>query len=272
MIPAIEALIQQYPKATIAVAFYDEATGEEVLIHASQPFHPASTIKVAVMMEVYHQAWQGTLSLDERLPLTNEFKSIVDGSPFSMDSHEDSEPTLYQRLGQNESIRELLRLMITMSSNFATNLLLKRVTPRSVTAFIRSLGIQDILVIRGPEDNKAYALGLNNVASAGGLMRLLRELAAGRVVSSTASSEMIEVMLEQAFNEGIPAGLPAGMAVAHKTGWNEKLYHDAAIVFPTGRKPYILVVMTQAIPLEQDAHTLVAAISRRCYETITKQS
>ena len=272
MIPAIETLIQQHPAATIAVALYNEGTGEEVLINASRPFHPASTIKVAVMMEGYHQAELGTLSLDDQLPLTNEFSSIVDGSPFIMHSEDDSEPTLYQRLGQTESIRELVRLMITMSSNFATNLLIKRVTAGRVTAFVRSLDIEDILVIRGPEDNKAYALGLNNVASANGLMRLLRELAAGRVVSSSASSEMIAVMLRQTFNEGIPAGLPAGIAVAHKTGWNDQLYHDAAIIYPAGRKPYILVVMTQGIPREQDAHNLVAAISRQCYETIMQQS
>jgi beta-lactamase class A len=272
MIPAIETLIQQHPAASVAVALADEATGQEVLINASRPFHPASTIKVAVMMEVYHQAQQGTLSLDDRLPLINEFSSIVDGSPFIMHSEDDSEPTLYQRPGQSETIRELLRLMITTSSNFATNLLIKRVTARSVTAYVRTLGIQDILVIRGPEDNKAYALGLNNVASANGLMRLLRALAAGQVVTPSASSEMVAVLLGQTYNEGIPAGLPAGIAVAHKTGWNDQLYHDAGIVFPARRKPYILVVMTQAIPREQDAHNLVAAISRRCYETIVQQS
>jgi beta-lactamase class A len=79
---------------------------------------------------------------------------------------------------------------------------------------------------------------------------------------------MIAVLLGQAFNEGIPAGVPQGVPVAHKTGWNSQLYHDAAIVYPPGRKPYILVVLTQGLAEEHAAPALVAAISRLCYQGI----
>jgi beta-lactamase class A len=270
MLQAIETLIQQCTDATVAVAFHDEATGTELLIRPDERFHPASTIKIAIMMKVFNQAHQGILALDQHLPIINDFVSIADGSHFSVYKDDDTEFTLYQRLGQTESLRELIRLMITTSSNFATNLLIQRVTATRVTALMRALGVQDIVVLRGPEDNQAYARGMNNVATAHGLMRLLRRLAAGRVVSPRASKDLIQVRLGQTYNEGIPSGVPPGVPVAHKPGWNPQLYHDAAIVLPEGRKPYILVVMTQGIENEKDAHSLVAAISRQCYETITR--
>jgi beta-lactamase class A len=270
MLEAIETLIQQSTAATVAVAFHDEATGTELLTRADERFHPASTIKIAIMMEVFNQAHHGLLTLDEHLPIINEFVSIADGSHFSMYEEDDTEFTLYQRLGQTESLRELNRLMITTSSNFATNLLIQRVTATRVTALMHALGVPDIVVLRGPEDNQAYARGMNNVATAHGLMRLLQSLATGHVVSPAASKNMIQVMLGQTYNEGIPSGVPPGVRVAHKTGWNPQLYHDAAIVLPEERKPYILVVMTRGIVNENDAHALVAAISRQCYETITR--
>lgn len=265
MIGAIESLIQQHRSANIAVAFSDLSSGVEVLIRAREPFHPASTFKVAVMAEVFHQAHQGLLTLEEQIPVANSFVSIADGDPFSVSAEDDSDATLYARVGRTASIHELVRLMITTSSNFATNLLIQRVTAQRVTDLMRSLGCPDLLVLRGPEDNRAYARGMNNVATAHDLMRLMQLLAAGQVISPAASRAMVEVLLGQIYTEGIPAGIPSGVPVAHKTGWNERIYHDAAIILPAGRPPYVLVVMTQGFADERDAHALVAAISRQCY-------
>jgi beta-lactamase class A len=120
-------------------------------------------------------------------------------------------------------------------------------------------------VLRGVEDDKAYAKGLNNEATARGLMTILRRLAERRVVSAKASEEMLEVLRAQKFNEGIPAGLPAGVPVAHKTGSFSGVYHDSAIVEPPGRKPFVLVVLTRGIKEEKRAHALVAKVSRAAY-------
>jgi beta-lactamase class A len=266
----IDRLIQQYPQATVAVALHDGQSGAELLIRPHELFHPASTIKIGVMFEVYHQAGQSLLSLDDSIPIVNEFTSLADGSAYSLSEEDDSEATLYRRLGQTVSLRELVFLMITQSSNFATNLLIERVKAERATSFMRELGAEDILVLRGLEDDRAFALGMNNVASAYGLMHLLQGLAEGRVVSRTASDEMIQVLLAQAFNEGIPAGLPTGMRVAHKTGWIPGIYHDAGIVFPEARKPFCLVVMTRGIVDKLDAHALVAAISRLCHDNLMR--
>ena len=68
--------------AEVGLAFHDLARGDEILIHPDIPYHPASTIKVCVMMEAFHQAATGEFSLDDFLLVTNKFHSIADGSLF----------------------------------------------------------------------------------------------------------------------------------------------------------------------------------------------
>ncbi|MDQ2692630.1 MAG: class A beta-lactamase-related serine hydrolase, partial [Chloroflexota bacterium] len=106
----LEQLLAEQTDKTIAVAVHDLETRKEICIQPDQSFHPASTIKVHVMMEVFHQAEQGLFSLEDHLPVTNSFTSIADGSSFSLSQEDDAEKTLYPRLGQTESIRELTRL------------------------------------------------------------------------------------------------------------------------------------------------------------------
>jgi beta-lactamase class A len=266
---AIRWLMGDAGNAEVAVAFHDVATREELLIQAEVTHHAASTMKVPIMMEVFRELEDKTLSLDERIAVKNEFTSIADGGAFSLKVEDDSETTLYKRIGEKLTLRELVRLMITESSNIATNMVVERVTAARVTEFMRTLGAGDVHVLRGVEDNKAYARGLNNTTTARGLMLILQRLAERRVVSATASEQMLAILREQRFNEGIPAGLPAGMSVAHKTGAFGKVYHDAAIAEPRGRKPYVLVVLTRGFEQPTRAHKFVANISRTIYQHTT---
>lgn len=262
----IEELVRESGAETVAVAYYDLTTGAELLINPDVSFHAASTMKVPVMMEIYRQVAAGKLSLDQRIPIKNDFASIVDGSHYSLTVDSDSEQSLYNRVGQMETIRELIRLMITVSSNLATNLLIERVTPERVMDLMRLIGANNIRVLRGVEDGKAFQKGLNNTTTARDLMIILRQIAERRAVSAKASDEMIQVMLDQKFNEGIPAGLSPGVRVSHKTGSITKINHDAAIVYPAGRKPYVLVVLTRGIEDEKRSHKLIADISRVVFE------
>src|SRR5919202_4579133 len=261
----VRALVAASGAETVAVAFRDLQTGRELSINPNVSFHAASTMKVPVMLEVYRQAREGRLSLDERLAVRNEFKSIADGSTFSVSPADDSEQTLYRRVGGTETVRELLRLMITESSNLATNIIIERVTPARVMDLMRRMGARDMRVLRGVEDGKAFERGLNNTTTARDLLVLLRAIAEGRAVSRAASREMADVLAAQKFNEGIPAGLPAGARVAHKTGSITKIEHDAAIVYPPGRGPYVLVVLVRGLAEPARAHRLIADISRAIY-------
>lgn len=270
----LEDLISNFKDKTISVAVHDLQTDKEIFIHADERMHPASTMKVPIMMEVFHQAQAGLFALEEPLEIFNSFKSIVDGSTFSLEAADDSELTLYQRIGETESIRELMRLMIVRSSNLASNILLERIGTSRVNAFIQKLGIQNMTVIRGLEDKKAYRLNINNTASARSSTQMMRLIADGRIVSRHVCDQMIEIMLGQEFNESIPALLPNPAKAAHKTGWSGEFFHDTGLVFPPNRRPYAISIFTRGFAEDQEneAHACMARISKFIYEEIIRDS
>ncbi|HJR78782.1 MAG TPA: serine hydrolase [Anaerolineales bacterium] len=266
----LETHIAQFADKTIAVAVHDLETNQGININADEPFHPASTFKVHVMMEIFREAEAGIVSWDDCLPIINSFTSIADGSKFSLSRADDAEQTLYPRMGESESIRELTRLMIVRSSNLATNILLERIGTKNVNDFIQALGIEGVTVLRGVEDNAAYRLGMNNSATARGLTQTMKSIAEGKVVSKQVSQQMIEILLGQEFNESIPALLPKSDRVAHKTGWTGDVYHDTGIVFPEGRKPYAVSIMTRGFAEDKpdEAHESMAIISKLIFDQI----
>jgi beta-lactamase class A len=266
---SIAARIARDSGAVVGVAYVDLQTGDKLSMDADSSFHAASTMKIPVMIEVLRRAQQGAFSLDQGILLINQFRSIADGSPFSLDPKEDGDTTLYKRIGERVPIRELLQLMIVRSSNFATNQLIEIVGAKNVTAGAAALGATRAKVLRGVEDQKAFDAGMINTITAGDLATLLVAIENGKVLSEESSALMREILLAQEFNEKIPAGLPAGTRVAHKTGEITAVSHDAAIVYPTGRKPYVLVVLTRGIRDSKKSSALIADISRLVYSYAT---
>ena len=266
----LTTVLEETKDKLIAVAFQDLETDAEYFLNADYAFHPASTFKVHVMMEVFRQENEGWLSFEKRLPIINSFTSIADGSKFSLDVNDDAEQTLYPRIGESETIGELTRLMIVRSSNLATNILIEKVGTKNVNDFIEALGIEGITVRRGVEDNVAFRLGMNNSATARGLTQTMNLIARKKVVSEEASSKMIEILLGQEFNESIPALLPNFVKVAHKTGWTDDVFHDTGIVYPEDRRPYVLSIMTKGFRenQESEAHECMANISKLIYENL----
>ena len=232
--------------------------------HEEDSFHAASTMKIPVMIELFHQVKEGKLRLDDSLTIHNEFHSIVDDSPFKLDPTDDSEADLYKAEGQPRTLRELCDLMITVSSNLATNLLIEKLGVQNIRDGAQSLGAGEMNVLRGVEDNKAYDKGLNNTTTACALARLLTAIAQGKAVDADSSRQMIEILERQHFNEGIPAGLPPGTRVAHKTGEITKIHHDAAIVFAP--RPFVLVILVRGLAGEKESSALIADITRTLYQ------
>ncbi len=268
----LKSLLESGRDAQISMAICVLSTGYQILVKPDVPFHPASTIKLAVLMEVYHQASQGEFSLDDLLPVKNSFLSLADQSEYSLSPDNDSETDLYRQIGEGLPIRELARRMIVRSSNLAANLLIGKVGAERTTQYMLALEAKDLVLRRGLEDKKAYQLGLNNSTTARSLMQMLIRLAKRSVVSSSASDEMIAIMRRQQFNEGIPAQLPAGVSVAHKTGWIEMVYHDAGIVYPPQHAPYIVVILTSGLSEKDAAPALVAALSADIYRQLITPS
>jgi len=235
-------------------------------VDAAKRFHAASTMKVAVMIELFRQADAGRLSLDDTLVVTETFRSIVDGSPYRLSAADDADPSLYAALGQRRSLRDLCEAMIVVSSNLATNMLVDHVGAANVRATVHALGADGLDVQRGVEDTKAFRAGRNNTTTAAGLATLLVALANGTAASPAATAEMLAILKRQRFTEGIPAGLPDGTPVAHKTGQITHIHHDAGIVF--GPRPYVVVVLVRGLDDAQASAAVIADISRLAWQAV----
>jgi beta-lactamase class A len=261
-IPGIEESIRK-SGADVGVAFRTLDGKAEWFFRANEPFHAASTMKIPVLIELFHQVREGKLGLDDPLLVKNEFHSLVDGSIYTLDPEDDSETDLYKAAGQTRTLRQLCELMITVSSNLATNLLIEKLGVGNIRATVHSLHADGMNVMRGVEDGKAFAKGLNNTTTARGLQQLLDAIARGDAVDAESSRQMLEILERQKFNEGIPAGLPAGTRVAHKTGEITKIHHDAAIVFAP--KPFVLVILVRGLADTKVSAALMADITRQLY-------
>ncbi len=263
----IQERISQVSGAVAGVVYRDLATGASLEINANDSFHAASTMKVPVMIELFRKVDAASLGLNQGILLINQFGSIVDGSPYSLNSGDDSDSAMYARVGSRVPVRELIDHMITRSSNLATNALIELVGAANANATAHRLGATNMRVLRGVEDGKAFRAGFNNTTTARDLAALLESIETGRAASRASCDAMRDILLHQEFSAEIPAGLPPGTRVAHKTGWITGVLHDAAIVYPEGRSPYVLVVLTRGIPDEKVARQLIVDISRLVYQS-----
>jgi len=270
--PGLVAVEEQIQKriadshADLGVAFRTLDGKTEWFYHADDAFHAASTMKVPVMIELYRQVQAGKLKLSDPLTIHNQFHSIVDGSPYKLDPTDDSETDLYKAEGQIRTLTELCELMITVSSNLATNLIIEKLGVENIRATVHSLNADGMHVLRGVEDNKAFEKGHNNITSARALQILLTSIADNTAAGPDASQQMLAILERQRFNEGIPAGLPPGTKVAHKTGEITKIHHDAAIVYAT--RPFVLVILVRGLPNIKDSSALMADITRLLFQSV----
>jgi beta-lactamase class A len=254
------------PGGTVAVVYHNLGTGAFYARNEDERFHAASTMKLPLMMALFQAVDDGELRLDQPIPVRNQFQSLVDASPFTLDPKEDGDPDLYQAVGSTRPLEEMIRRMIVRSSNLATNVLIDKIGASRAQDLIRGLGGYNTIILRGVEDDKAYRAHLNNATSATDLAIALSALEQGTAFKPASSQKMLAILKEQEFNEKIPAGLPPGTVVAHKTGDITGYHHDAAIVYPPGEKPYVLVVLTEGYQDQKDADRVIAGISQVVWE------
>lgn len=248
-----------------AVAFKDLQTGKTLFINEKEDFHAASTMKTPVMIEVFKQAKAGKFKVTDSILVKNEFKSIVDGSPYSMDIADDSGDGMYKMIGKKMTIYDLTYQMIIVSSNLATNILIDLVDAKNANESMRKLGAKDIKVLRGVEDQKAFDKGLSNTTTAYDLMLIFEKIAQNKVVDKQSCEEMRKILFDQKFNEIIPEKLPKTVKVAHKTGSITGVQHDSGIIYlPDGRR-YILVLLSKKLKNVDVGVKMLAEVSEMFY-------
>lgn len=256
---------------TFAMAFHDLSSNESILFNEKESFHAASTMKTPVMIEVYKKAAAGKFQLTDSILVKNTFYSIVDSSTYQLNPADDSEQALYQMVGTKRSIADLVYDMIIVSSNLATNLVIEFADAEATTQTMRDLGAQDIEVLRGVEDIKAYEKGLSNSTTALDLMTIYTKLAQGAVVSPEASQAMIDILKDQKFNEIIPALLPQDVEVAHKTGVITGLHHDSGLVFLPDGRAYVLVLLSKEMEDFEAGTQMMARVSKLVYDYVMQE-
>ena len=262
----LEAEFANHPDGYFAIAFKDLSSGKTFFMNEHASFHAASTMKTPVLIETFRQASKRKFKIEDPIEIKNTFSSIVDGSPYSLDSTDDSEHDLYTHIGQKLPISDVLHRMITKSSNLATNIMIDLVDAKKVMATMHSLGAKDIQVLRGVEDDKAFEKGLNNTTTAFDLMLIMEHIANGTAVNKKSSEAMIKILMDQYFRDVIPAKLPADVKVASKSGSITGICHDSGIVFlPDGRK-YVVVLLSKGIKDHNVATNTLANASRIIYD------
>jgi beta-lactamase class A len=257
----------------VALALHDLDDGRRFGLRDDRWFHAASVIKLAVLMGLYGEIHAGRLDAAARLHVRNRFRSAVDSESFRVEASRDGDPELHDYVGRSLPARDLARRMVVRSSNLATNLLVEFLGVEGIRRTLAELGIEGVDLLRGVEDEAAHAAGIDNRVTAAGLLQLLSLLAAEEVFSAELSGEILDVLHAQEFRSGIPAGVPDDARVANKTGEISTVTHDAGIVFPAGRAPYALVILTE---WKADAggarRATLARLSREVYDELREGS
>lgn len=240
-------------------------------INADTLFHAASTMKTPVMIELFRRAEAGEFDLSDSIEVENKFYSIVDGSEFQLDLDPDGDDPFERRVGEKATLYDLNHAMITYSSNLTTNLLIRLVGAEETTQTMRELGAENIRVLRGVEDLKAFEQGLSNRTTPRDLGIIFEHIANGTAVSPEMDSLMVEVLKDQFYKDVIPAKLPDEVVTANKTGFITGVRHDSAIVYLPDGQSYVLIYLTKNLPDGDRGTEIGTEISRMIYDWLSEE-
>ena len=236
----------------LGVAILDLGGGQKFLLHGDDVFPQASSIKVAVLAELYRQAQAGKLKLTDLY--TVQAADLVPDS------------TIVGGLTPGVTritLRDLATMMVAVSDNSATNVLIDRVGMENVNALMDSLGLTHTRLRRKMMDLKAASEGRENISTPAEMMTLLEDLYRGKVLNKEMTADFF-VMLSTPKSSFIPRDLPEGLKIANKPGELEGVRNDSGVVFVENR-PYVICVMTTYLHRERDGEEAIAKISAAAY-------
>ena len=261
----IESMLEA-EEGTFAVAFQDLNNPERTFLYnADERFHAASTMKTPVMIEIFKRVEAGEFSIHDSVTIINEFSSIMDGSPYSIDIQEDSRDPIEHMVGEQATIFDLTHAMITYSSNIGTNILIDMVGAENVTQSMRELEADSIEVRRGLYDMKAFDEGVNNTTTARDLLTIFERLAAGDLLSRSSNEMMVDILLDQEYRDVIPRNLPDEVMVANKTGSISGVEHDSGIVYLQDGRTYALIFLSKDLPDDERGREIGGSVSELIY-------
>ncbi len=232
----------------MGVAILDLTDGHKYLLHGNDVFAQASSIKICVLAELYRQAQQGKLKLTD-LYTVNSSDLVPDSDIMGGLTPGVTRITL----------RDLATMMVAVSDNSATNVLIDRVGMENVNSFLDSLGLPHTRLRRKMMDIKAAAEGRENISTPAEMMSLLEAIYRGKVLNKEMTDDFFK-MLSTHKDSWIPRPLPDDLKIANKPGALEGVRNDSGVVF-VEKRPYIICVMTTYLRREREGEEAISNIS-----------
>jgi beta-lactamase class A len=249
----------QHLDGILGVAILDLTNEHSLLLNADEVFPTASTIKIAILAELYHRVQQGKLKLTDTYTLQSS--DLVVGSGIS--------GALTPGITKL-TLRDVAALMVSVSDNSMTNVLIDRVGMDNVNALLDSLGLTHTRLRRKMIDIKAAGEGRENLATPRELMLLLEALYRGKVLNKQLTDDYFN-LLSLHKESYIPRELPEDLRIANKPGELEGVRNDCGIVF-NGSRPYVICVMSTYLRRERDGGDAIARISGETYRMFDRFS
>jgi beta-lactamase class A len=232
----------------MGVAIVDLTDGHKYLLHANDVYPQASSIKICVLAELYRQAQQGKLKLTD-LYTVNAADLVQDS-----DIMGGLTPGVTQI-----TLRDLATMMVAVSDNSATNVLIGRVGMDNVNAFLNAQGLRDTHLRRKMMDLKAATEGRENVSTPNEMLNLLQALYRGEILNKEMTADFFKVLSTHK-DSWIPRNLPDDLKIADKPGALEGVRNDSGVIF-VDKRPYVLCVMTTYLHRERDGEEAISNIS-----------
>jgi beta-lactamase class A len=251
--------IDQHLDGVMGVAIEDLNTGDQFFLHENEVFAQASSIKIAVLAELYRQAQQGKLKLTDLY--------TVQASDLVADSNIMGGLTPgVTRL----TLQDLATMTVAVSDNSATNVLIDRIGMENVNAMLDSQGLSHTRLRRKMMDLDAAKQGRENISTPREMMTLLTALYRGKVLNKEMENDFF-TMLSTGKDSWIPRDLPADLKIADKPGALEAVRNDSGVVFVEGR-PYVLCVMTAYLENERDGEEAISKVSLSAWRMFDRLS
>jgi len=258
----LEASIQdvdQHLDGVMGVAIEDLTSGDHYLLREDEVFAQASSIKITVLANLYLQAQQGKLKLTDLY--TVQTSDLVPDS----DIMNGLTPGVTR-----VTLRDLATMMVAVSDNAATNVLIDRVGMANVNAMLDTLGLTHTRLRRKMMDLEAAKQGRENISTPREMMTLLDAIYHGKVLDKESTADFFK-MLSTNKDSWIPRDLPADLKVADKPGSLEAVRNDSGIVFVEGR-PYVICVMTSFLRNEREGEVAISKVSLEAWRLFDRLS
>ena len=227
-----------------------KTSGESYAYHADEPFEAASVIKLPIMAEAFRQFEAGEMRPDERIVIRKEDKLPSCGA------------LTYMHDGLEVTALDLVTLMIILSDNTATNLLIEMLSMEKINKMIDDMGLTGTRLNRKLFRPELSAQGIQNYVTARDMGRMLDMMLRGQLVSPESSKAMLAILRNQRLNGKMPFYLHSrGIPVAHKTGEDDGITHDVGVIF--AQEPVILCFLSNntVVPVAERALQEIAALA-----------